>query len=55
MEQTYMLEEPVLDKIELLIPPRLTLKIVTIATEQRQTINEVILEAINDYIKKSKQ
>ena len=55
MEHTQLLESPVLDKIEVFIPPRITLKIVTLATERGQTLNEIILDALNEYINKSKQ
>ncbi|MBM7854155.1 putative HicB family RNase H-like nuclease [Desulfohalotomaculum tongense] len=55
MVQTQVLKEPVLDKIELLVPPRVTLQIAAIAAERGQSINEAILDAINEYIKKSKQ
>lgn len=55
MEKNHLLEEPLLDKIELFIPPRLTIRIATIATERGQTIDQVILDAINDLIEKSKQ
>lgn len=54
MDQNKMLDEPlVLDKIELLLPPRLTLKIAAIATERGQTINDILLEAVVEYIEKN--
>lgn len=56
MEQNKTLKEPlVLDKIELLLPPRLTLKVVAIATERGQTINDILLEAVANYIEQSHQ
>lgn len=55
MEQKHVLKQPVLDKIEVLMPPRVSLQIAAIATERGKSINETILEAINQYIEKSKQ
>jgi hypothetical protein len=55
MEKKLISEEPLLDKIEIYIPPRLTIRIATIATERGQTIEEVVLDAINDLIEKLKQ
>ncbi|WP_031514550.1 hypothetical protein [Desulfofalx alkaliphila] len=50
MEQTKGSDKPVLDRIELLLPPKLTLKLTALAFERGQTLNEVILEAIWDHI-----
>ncbi|MEG6615660.1 hypothetical protein V6C27_04360 [Peptococcaceae bacterium 1198_IL3148] len=55
MDKKHALDQPVLDKIELFIPPRVTLQIATIATERGQTINDVILNAIGEFIENSKQ
>ncbi len=55
MDKYHVIDKPVLDKIEVYIPPRLTIKIATLAAEQGRTLNEVIREAITDYIKLSKQ
>lgn len=48
-------EKPVLDKIDLFLPPRITLKIAAIATEKGQSINEILLTAIDNYLKKCQQ
>ncbi|MBO8137484.1 MAG: hypothetical protein H0Z40_05045 [Desulfotomaculum sp.] len=55
MKQENSMKQAVLDKIEVMIPPRITMQIAAIAAERGRTINDVILEAINEYIEKSKQ
>lgn len=55
MDNCKGMDKTVLDKIEIYIPPRVTIKIATLAAEQGKTLNEIIEEAICDYIKLTQQ
>lgn len=55
MEQQHVLDQPVLDKIEIYISPKITIKLTAMAIEQSKSLNEVILEAIYEHIKNSHQ